>query len=147
MKNFLILGVLIASITATAADKKATKAKQGLRKPSSIECPVSSDVDDYQDKVATAIKATENCGKAKEMAESCAFSSSVDMQIAVTAERKCGLDFWKKLSKTDIEHYNSLQGKCSEKYKDMEGTMYISAAAFCRLNVAALYSELYTPGQ
>ena len=31
-----------------------------------------------------------------------------------------------------------------QKYKNMEGTMYVSARAFCRVNVARLLAELFT---
>ncbi len=116
MKKILVLLTLVIGFSSLATAKKAEDVKKGKRKPSSIDCPVSYDVDNYQEKVISAIKATDNCSKAKETAEVCAFGSGVDTEIAVTAERKCGLDFWKKLSKSDISVYDGLQSRCNKKW-------------------------------
>lgn len=111
------------------------------------ECPVNINVASYLDKVSAAIRATKSCDEGSTIAESCAMGSSGDTETAVVAERQCGLDFWKKLSKSDKKTYNDLQSKCDQKFKDKDGTMYMSANAFCRLNIAKLYSELYTPAE
>jgi len=99
----------------------------------------------YIEEVGKAIRAAETCDQAAEVAKVCAMGSSGDTQIAMAAERKCGLDFWRKLTRNDRAIYNSIQAKCNRKYEKSEGTMYISAAAFCRLRVAELYSSLYLP--
>jgi hypothetical protein len=108
------------------------------------DCPVQFGDDNYLDKVGAAIQATKTCEEGAAMAESCALGASGDAYIAPIAERKCGLDFWTKLSSADRQTYNGLQTKCANKYKNMQGTMYISFNAFCHLQVARLYSELYT---
>lgn len=112
-----------------------------------IDCPVKYADPAYLDKVSAAIRATSSCDKASEIAEACALGASGDAFTVPVAERKCGLDFWKKLSSQDKKVYNQLQAKCDEKYKGQDGTMYISFQAFCRLSVAKLYSELYTPAE
>lgn len=111
------------------------------------DCPVQFGDETYIDKVGAAIKATDSCEAGAAVAEACSLGASGDTAIAVVAERKCGLDFWKKLTRADLQIYKGLQAKCDHKYKNMQGTMYISFAAFCRLNVARLYSELYTPAE
>ena len=126
--KFLFFGLLILSNVVWATD-----------------CPVKYDEEGYVDKVATAIHATSSCIQASELAEACSLGASGDLFIAVAAERKCGLDFWNKLSNKDKEIYNQLQAKCNKKYENKDGSMYISFKAFCRLEVAKLYSDLYTP--
>ena len=111
------------------------------------ECPVEMLTDGYLDNVEKAIASKTSCYEAVEIAESCAMGSSMDSAIAGTAEVKCTATFQKKLNRADARTYASLQKKCNDKYKDMQGTMYISAAAFCRLNVSQLYSNLYTPAE
>jgi hypothetical protein len=126
MRRFLLL----ASFFASAASAK--------------DCPVKFGDELFLDKVGAAIHATKTCGEAGELAQACALGASGDVATAVTAERKCGLDFWTKLTPDEKKHYNSLQAKCDAKYAGRDGTIYISAAAFCRLSVARFYSDLYT---
>lgn len=131
MKKIIVtIGLFLASFQAFAVD-----------------CPVQIGNENYLDKVGSAIKATKSCEEGAAVAEACALGASGDSQIALVAERKCGLDFWTKLSNADKQTYNGLQSKCDNKYKNMQGTMYISFNAFCRLQVARLYSELYTPAE
>jgi hypothetical protein len=130
MRKLLALAFVLLSAPGFAAD-----------------CPIKFGDDDYLDKVGAAIKATKSCDDGAVMAESCALGASGDNAIAPVAERKCGLDFWKKLTAADKQAYNALQAKCDAKYGQMEGTMYISANAFCRLKVARLYSELYSAAE
>ena len=108
------------------------------------DCPVKFGDEMFLDRVATAIHAAKSCVAASELAQACALGASGDSSTAVTAERKCGLDFWTKLTPEDKKVYNGLQAKCDAKYAGRDGTMYISFIAFCRLSVARLYSDLYS---
>lgn len=112
-----------------------------------LDCPVSFPSENYADLVGKKIKKSESCYEGAEIAKACGMGSSIDISITAAAERKCGLDFWKKLTKSDLATYNGLQAKCSKKYDSRQGTMYQSFNAFCRLQVAELYSELYTPAE
>jgi hypothetical protein len=111
------------------------------------DCPVQFGTDGYLEKVSAAIKATKSCEEGAQVAEACALGASGDVATVPVAERKCGLDFWTKLSPAEKQIYNGLQAKCDAKYKNMQGTMYLSFNAFCRLQVARLYSELYTKAE
>jgi hypothetical protein len=110
-----------------------------------LDCPAQFGNSDYLSKVSAAIKGSDNCESGSAIAEACALGASGDLETVPVAEQKCRLDFWKKLSKTDMQGYKNLQSKCDSKYKNQQGTMYLSANAFCYLQVARLYSELYTP--
>ena len=129
MKLFAALVVLLASNVAFAG-----------------ECPVT-DLTDYQTNVITLIEASKTCYEAAEIAESCAFGSSMDVGTTGAAMGVCAKDFESKLKKSETRTYNSLINKCNSKYANMQGTMYIASAAFCRLSVFRLYSELYTPAE
>jgi len=111
------------------------------------ECPFQIASDNYVEDVLSAIDKAETCNQASELAQACALGSSIDTTIAGQAEQKCDADFQKKLSKTERTTYDRLQKKCLKKYEAMEGSMYRSFHAFCRLRVAELYSTLYTPAE
>ena len=130
MRKLLALAFVLLSAPGFAAD-----------------CPIKFGDDDYLDKVGAAIKAAKDCEDGAAIAEACALGASGDTSIAPVAERKCGLDFWTRLTAQDKRVYSALQAKCDAKYGQMEGTMYISANAFCRLKVARLYSELYSAAE
>ncbi len=129
MKLFAALVVLIASNVALAG-----------------ECPVT-DLTDYQTNVITLIEATKTCREAADLAENCAFGSSMDVGTTGAAMNVCEKDFGSKLKKSEQRTYSSLLNKCNSKYANMQGTMYMAAAAFCRLSVSQLYSNLYTPAE
>ncbi len=148
MKKSMILTILfMANSFVFAKTKSVTETKQGFRKPASVECPAQFGIEDYQEKVDKAISSSSSCYEAKAFAESCAMGSSIDLQIGHSAEKKCANDFLRKLSKVDKDIYQKLLKKCDEKYEKMQGTMYMSASAFCRLDVAALFSNLYTSAE
>jgi len=73
------------------------------------------------EEVAKAIRATERCYKAAELSKVCAMGSSGDTQIALAAEQKFGLDFWRKLTNNDRAIYNSLHEKCNKKILEVSG--------------------------
>jgi hypothetical protein len=107
------------------------------------ECPVHNVDENYINRVQQAIKEAKGCDAGVEVAELCALDNSSDTQIALAAERKCGLDFWKQLSKIDIKAYSDLQSKCDRKF--VGSTSSVNRVAFCRMKVAELYSYVYRP--
>ncbi len=111
-----------------------------------IECPVT-ELSDYQVNVVALIGAAKTCREASNLAESCAMGSSMDVATAGAAMDVCEIDFGTKLKMSEKKTYSSLLRKCNSKYEKMQGTMYMSAAAFCRLDVSQLFSNLYTPAE
>ncbi len=89
-----------------------------------------------------AIKA-KPCGEARALAESCALAASGDSVIAGSAAEICEKGFAK--NKDDTALYHKLARRCADKYAKHDGTMYISFAAFCQLDVAALLFDLNAP--
>ncbi len=110
------------------------------------ECPVT-DLNDYQVNVVALISAAKTCREASDIAESCAMGSSMDVGTVGAAMTVCEVDFGKKLKPSEKKTYSSLLQKCNAKYAKMQGTMYVASAAFCRLSVSQLFSNLYTPAE
>lgn len=128
LKYFMVLLVMTVGFAASADD-----------------CPAQIGDQNYLTKVTTAIHAKKTCEDGATVAEACSLGASGDIAIAGSAQTQCEGDFLKKLSKGDLQTYRDLLAKCDAKYRGQEGTMYLSMNAFCHLQVARLYSELYSP--
>ena len=108
-----------------------------------VDCPVFIGKDDLAiETIDRAIKSARNCEQAAVIAEACSSGGEHDVDFAM-AERKCGLDFWKKLSAAEKKAYDRKQERCNDKYWGMEGSGYPSLTALCRLGVARQYSARY----
>jgi hypothetical protein len=101
-------------------------------------CPVEYEAD----KILEAIDGGGSCYVAAGIAESCAFGSSLDVQLVASATAVCERGFGEM---TDAhEHaYDTLLGKCAAKYENESGTLYRSMNAFCNLEVTKLFTDLY----
>jgi hypothetical protein len=105
-------------------------------------CPVSgSDAE----AIEKAISDAQYCYKAASVAESCAFGSSIDGAFVGAATEVCEKGFAAKMSPEDTTLYHSLIGKCAAKYANEMGTMYLSMAAFCGLQITEMFDSLYSP--
>lgn len=141
MKQFAVRFVFVASLATLTAFAPSVFAE---------ECPVEfgSVVGvEYAELAADNVGKAESCYKATKVAEACAMGSSIDVPIAAAATGVCEKDFKQKLTPADAKTYKSLIQKCVKKYANMQGTMYQAAEAFCVLDVAKLYSQLYTPAE
>jgi hypothetical protein len=109
-----------------------------------VTCPVEFGTDKYLDLVGQAIQSTKSCYEGAEIAKACALGASGDVFTAGVAEYQCREEFWSKLTQSDRATFLHLRDRCTEKYKDKQGTMYLSMEAFCRLSVSELYANLFT---
>ena len=108
--------------------------------PAAADCPVKhAPKGNYLDEIVKAMKGT-SCAEAEQLAAQCAMGSSGDTQIAGTATAICQKDF--ASNKDDKALFSKLSKRCAAKYAKSEGTMYMSMAAFCELDVAKLLSML-----
>jgi hypothetical protein len=124
MRTLIILATLAISSPALADDT----------------CPVKSTTFDDR---AKAVAKAKTCEDAASIAEKCAFGSSADVQIAGAAIEVCKRDFAR--NKDDTALHDKLAKRCATKYEKMQGTIYISYAVFCQLDVAKLFSGLNRP--
>lgn len=108
-----------------------------LSTASAIECADQNGQDIYsQPEVFTAlIEKSETCYEATQLAEACAYGSSMDVMTAGTAYGVCEKELAaQNPSKKITKLLNDMQKECSEKYDKEEGTMYRSMNAFCQLS-------------
>ena len=109
-----------------------------LAKAGSTVCPAKNP--DDANEVYNYIAKILNCAEAASVAESCAFGSSVDEDLAGKAASICLSTV--TLSAGDKALMTDLSARCDKKYSEMSGSIYISLDAFCRLGVVKLLSNL-----
>lgn len=131
MKKFFVAVLMIASSTGFAAECVNQKGEDIYNQP---------------DVFLALIEKAESCYAAKSLAEACAYGSSLDVQTAGTAYGVCDAE----LSKTSpsekfLTILSSMNEMCNEKYQKLDGTMYRSMNAFCRLSAVEWILNLASP--
>jgi uncharacterized protein len=96
---------------------------------------------DAFDATAKALSQAPSCRAAATKMHDCAWGSSADAQLAPIATAKCEGDFLSKLSKAGKDRYFQEMQLCSYRFAKQEGTISISAAALCQLDVAESFSD------
>jgi hypothetical protein len=103
-----------------------------------VDCPAkSTQIDD----IVAAINAAAGCDAAMTVFGACEFGASGDVQLGAAVEKKCEGDFLSRLKTPQKQAYQREMGVCDRKYRNKSGTMYLSAAAFCRAQVAQRYAH------
>jgi len=98
------------------------------------ECPVAG-----ADATFEAIEQTASCAKAAEIYGLCTWGSSMDIQFADAAIRKCEADFLAKLTPPQRRSYDRAKTRCGRKYARESGTLYRSFEAACSVDLAKTY--------
>lgn len=98
------------------------------------ECPVSG-----VDATIEAITQATSCDKAAEIYGLCTWGSSMDIQFADVAIKKCEADFLDKLDARQRRDYDRANMRCGRKYARESGTLYRSLEASCSVEVAKTY--------
>ncbi len=126
---FGLLAVLVlAAVTASAAPK--------VQK----ECPGGLDADGKED----LLRKAPSCDAAMELFNACAYGASGDTGLSAAVIENCEKGFAAKLSKAQRRAYDTEVKRCDAKARGgRDGTMYISAAAFCRAGVAQKYARRF----
>lgn len=105
------------------------------------DCPFQGPTDSQE--ILNAIRSTTSCGNASEVAESCAWGSSKDVEFVGAAVKVCMASM--VLSQTESGLLSVLEDKCDQKFRNALGTMYIAMNAFCHLDAVKLFSEFKSP--
>lgn len=90
--------------------------------------------------LARALTNAPSCSVAADKLQKCAWGSSADAQFASIVIDKCEKAFLPKLTPQGKERYKDEMYLCGYEYARQKGTMYISAAALCKVNVAVRFS-------
>lgn len=102
------------------------------------ECPAKST---SMDDVIAILNAAPSCDRAMQLFEACSYGASGDVQFGEVVEKKCEADFLGRSKPPQKLSYRRELRVCDRKYRNKSGTMYISATAFCRAEVAQRYSQ------
>jgi hypothetical protein len=98
------------------------------------ECPVAG-----AEATSEAIAQAPSCEKAAEIYGLCTWGSSMDIQFAAVAIRKCEADFLAKLTAQRRRTYDRAKMRCGRKYARESGTLYRSFEASCSVELAKSY--------
>jgi hypothetical protein len=102
------------------------------------DCPAKST---QMDHIIDAINAAPGCDRAMKIFDACEFGASGDVQLGAAVEKKCEGDFVPRIEPSQKQAYQRQMEVCDRKYRNQSGTMYISAIAFCRAEVAQRYAH------
>jgi hypothetical protein len=102
------------------------------------DCPVESHM---MDDIIDALNEAPSCDRAMKIFGACAFGSSGDIHFGAAVEKKCERDFLARLKEPRKLLYRREMRVCDRKYRNEDGTMYRSITAFCRAEIAQLYSR------
>ena len=104
------------------------------------ECPGGLDADGKEE----FLRKAPSCDAAMELFEACAYGASGDTGLSVATIENCETGFAAKLNPAQRKAYQAEVKRCDAKARGgREGTMYISAAAFCRAMVAQKYAHRF----
>lgn len=109
--------------------------------PFEPECPV--DLSD-EEKIEEAIRKAPYCALAADVADRCAWLSSIDVQFTAAASETCtsGLD---AMTAADKATRDGLYARCGESFSEFSGTLGTAMTAHCSLQVDVVFDSLYSP--
>jgi hypothetical protein len=132
MRLCLLLPVLLIAVRLIPGADAAPKADKPQK-----ECPhAMSD----GEAIVKDMAAAPTCSAALELFQACARGSSGDAEYGDAVTARCEKDFDRKLSRAQRATYAAEHRACDRKYRNQQGTMYISFTAFCHAELAAKYS-------
>jgi hypothetical protein len=102
--------------------------------PTAAECPVVG-----AEATSDAIEQAPSCAKAAEIYGLCTWGSSMDIQFADAAIKKCEADFLATLTAQQQRAYDRAKMRCGRKYARESGTLYRSFEASCSVALAKTY--------
>jgi len=106
--------------------------------PAQEPCKYGSE--DAFDALAKDLSQAKSCNAAAAKMRECAWGSSADTQLAPIVIEKCEKTFLPSLSPAAQKRYADEMQLCAYEYAGQEGTMYMSAAALCQVDVAARFA-------
>jgi uncharacterized protein len=102
--------------------------------------PCNYGSDDPFKAMAKDLSQATSCAAAAAKMSDCAWGSSADTQLAPIVVAKCEKTFYRKLSPAAQKRYADEMQSCAYEYAQQEGTIYMSAAALCQVDIAARYA-------
>jgi uncharacterized protein len=128
-RTWLVLLILAATAPAPEAQTAA---------PAEDAC--SFDSGDSAESLAKALANAKSCAAAAAKFNDCRWGSSADTQFAPIVIGKCEQTFFRKLSSAGKTRYATEMQLCAYEYSRQTGTLYMSEAASCQVDVASAYA-------
>ncbi len=100
-------------------------------------CPFGFGGEKNFDALAKALSHAKSCQEAVSTLHECMWGSSADTQFSAIVVEKCEKAFFPKLPKAAQANYEEEMQLCTYEYAKAEGTLAMSAAALCQVDVAA----------
>ena len=92
------------------------------------------------------IEQSKSCYEAKQLAEACAWGSSLDVQTVGVAYGVCDKELKaQKPARSLLALESKMESICNKKYENEQGTMYRSMNAYCNLSALAWILDIATP--
>jgi hypothetical protein len=132
MRSSLVIAILALWLASTAGQPAAPKVQK--------ECPGGLDADAKEE----LLRKAPTCDAAMELFEACAYGASGDTGLGDAVIENCEKSFASKLSTSQRKAYEAEVRRCDAKVRNKQGTMYISAAAFCRAGVAQKHARRFS---
>lgn len=130
--RFGSIAALAALLVLSASSVAAPKVER--------ECPAGLDAEGTEE----LLRKAPTCDAAMELFTACAYGASGDTGLSTAVIENCEKSFAAKLSPAQRKTYNAEIKRCGAKARGgREGTMYISAAAFCRAGLAQKYARRF----
>jgi uncharacterized protein len=107
----------------------------GLDSSTQDDCHYGSE--DAANSLVQALTKAKSCEAAVKKLNDCRWGSSADTQFAPIVIEKCEKTFLNKLSPTAEKHYADQMQLCAYRYARQEGSLSMSEAAMCQVDVAA----------
>lgn len=112
----------------------------GTIAPASAQEPCKFGSKEAFDALAKSLSEAKSCKAAAARIHDCAWGSSADTELAPIVVEKCERTFFDKLSRSAQKYYGDQMQLCAYEYSRQQGTMYMSAAALCQVDVAAHFA-------
>lgn len=100
-------------------------------------CPFGFGGEKNFDALAKSLSNAKSCQEAVRTLHACMWGSSADTQFSAIVVENCEKAFFPKLSKAAQANYEEEMQLCAYEYAKAEGTMAMSAASLCQVDVAA----------
>ena len=105
-----------------------------------MDCP--AEMSDYEAR-ENAVRKAATCKQSLEVMSACSYGASGDTGLGEALRERCEPEFLPRLSKAQRRVYNQEQKRCTNKYVNKSGSMYVSFSAFCRAESMVKYAAKY----
>lgn len=98
------------------------------------------------DEILALLDQAPTCETSLALFQVCAYGASGDVGLSEVVIDKCESVFRARLSRSQRRAYQAGQARCARKYRNESGSLYRSAEAFCRADLAKSFADRFAKG-